>query len=105
MSIQHRTQDAIRTLTAAFAPFDCLIQATRKGNFSFTIVDQHGVACHSERLYPEQYDDSGKMEEVINRVRKKNTGCLNHASISANARKSPVPDGAFLWDSEKYRLS
>lgn len=71
MSIQHRTQDAIRTLTAAFAPFDCLIQATRRGNFSFTIVDQHGVACHSERLYPEQYDDSGKMEEVINRVRKK----------------------------------
>ena len=54
MSIQHRTQDAIRTLTAAFAPFDCLIQATRKGNFSFTIVDQHGAACHSERLYPEQ---------------------------------------------------
>ncbi|SZD43518.1 Uncharacterised protein [Pseudomonas aeruginosa] len=84
MSIQHRTQDAIRTLTAAFAPFDCLIQATRKGNFSFTIVDQHGVACHSERLYPEQYDDSGKMEAVINRVRKKTLAAWAVAEAECN---------------------
>ena len=39
MSTQIQTQDAIRTLTNAFAPMNCLIMAARKGCFSFTLVN------------------------------------------------------------------
>jgi len=53
MSTQIHTQDAIRTLTNAFAPMNCLIMAARKGCFSFTLVNEHGIARHSERLYPD----------------------------------------------------
>lgn len=49
MSTQIHTQDAIRTLTNAFAPMNCLIMAARKGCFSFTLVNEHGIARHSER--------------------------------------------------------
>ena len=52
MNAQIHTQDAIRTLTNAFAPMNCLIMAARKGCFSFTLVNEHGIARHSERLYP-----------------------------------------------------
>ena len=48
MSTQIQTQDAIRTLTNAFAPMNCLIMAARKGCFSFTVVNEHGIARHSE---------------------------------------------------------
>ena len=44
MSTQIHTQDAIRTLTNAFAPMNCLIMAARKGCFSFTLVNEHGIA-------------------------------------------------------------
>lgn len=47
----------------------CLIVAPRKGSFSFTLVDEHGIACHSERLYPEQYNRAGPLQAVIDRTR------------------------------------
>lgn len=68
MQTQHQIQDAIRTLSSAFAPFACHIMAARKGNFSFTIVDQSGVAKHTQRLYPEQYS-SECLPQVIERAR------------------------------------
>jgi hypothetical protein len=63
------TQDAIRTLTNAFAPMNCLIMAARKGCFSFTIVNEHGIARHSERLYPDQYSSAEPLQAVIDRTR------------------------------------
>ncbi len=63
------TQDAIRTLTNAFAPLDCLINATRNGSFSYTLVDKHGVARRSERVYPEQYASAGPLQAIIDRTR------------------------------------
>ncbi len=72
MSIQHRAQDAIRVLTEAFAPLDChFLAPSRKGNFSFTLVNEHGIACHSERLYPEQYQGRERLQRVIERARSK----------------------------------
>ncbi|MCG4455672.1 MULTISPECIES: hypothetical protein [Pseudomonas] len=68
MNTQHQIQDAIRTLSNAFAPFDCRILASRKGNFSFTIVNQAGIAQHTQRLYPEQYS-SESLPQVIERAR------------------------------------
>ncbi|WP_250561964.1 hypothetical protein, partial [Pseudomonas sp. PAH14] len=53
MSNHQQIQVAFGTLSQAFAPLKCLIVAPRKGSFSFTLVDEHGIACHSERLYPE----------------------------------------------------
>lgn len=68
MNTHHQIQDAIRTLSSAFAPFDCHIVAARKGSFSFTIVNQAGIAQHSQRLYPGQY--SGEhLQQVIARAR------------------------------------
>ncbi|MDD0975854.1 hypothetical protein [Pseudomonas fontis] len=64
------TQAAIRTLTQAFAPLNCLILASsRKGSFSFTLVDDNGIAQHSERLYPEQYTTPAPLQAVIDRTR------------------------------------
>ncbi|MEG1960557.1 MAG: hypothetical protein RR222_11790 [Pseudomonas sp.] len=63
------TQAAIRTLSQAFAPLNCLIMASRKGGFSFTLVNEHGIARHSERLYPEQYSQSAPLQAVIERTR------------------------------------
>ncbi|WNW11412.1 hypothetical protein RRX38_09700 [Pseudomonas sp. DTU_2021_1001937_2_SI_NGA_ILE_001] len=63
------TQEAIRTLTHAFAPMHCLIHAARKGSFSFTLVNEHGIARHSERLYPEQYASPAPLQAVIDRTR------------------------------------
>ncbi|MEE1867073.1 MULTISPECIES: hypothetical protein [Pseudomonas] len=63
------TQAAIRTLSQAFAPLNCLIMASRKGGFSFTLVNEHGIARHSERLYPEQYSQSEPLQAVIERTR------------------------------------
>ncbi|MHA6493416.1 hypothetical protein ACX0MV_09225 [Pseudomonas borbori] len=68
MNTQHQIQDAIRTLSNAFSPFACHIMATRKGNFSFTIVNQAGIAQHTQRLYPEQYS-SECLPQVIERAR------------------------------------
>ena len=68
MHTQHQIQDAMRILSDAFAPFACHIMAARKGNFSFTVVDQTGVAKHSQRLYPEQYSSEG-LPRVIERAR------------------------------------
>lgn len=57
-------------LTHAFSPLNCLIQAQgRKGSFSFTIIDDHGIACHSQRLYPDQYLASDKLNQIIDRAR------------------------------------
>ncbi|SEQ93942.1 hypothetical protein SAMN03159444_02844 [Pseudomonas sp. NFACC02] len=69
MTTHTQTQNAIRTLTNAFAPMDCLIMAARKGCFSFTIVNEHGIARHSERLYPDQYSSAEPLQAVIDRTR------------------------------------
>jgi len=69
MTTHMHTQDAIRTLTTAFAPMNCLIMAARKGCFSFTIVNEHGIARHSERLYPDQYSSAEPLQAVIDRTR------------------------------------
>jgi hypothetical protein len=69
MNAQIQTQDAIRTLTKAFAPMNCLIMAARKGCFSFTLVKEHGNARHSERLYPDQYSSAEPLQAVIERTR------------------------------------
>jgi hypothetical protein len=69
MNAHIHTQDAIRTLTNAFAPMNCLIMAARKGCFSFTIVNEHGIARHSERLYPDQYSSAEPLQAVIDRTR------------------------------------
>ena len=68
MSTQQQIQAAIRTLSDAFAPMNCHILATRKGSFSFTVVDHTGVAQHSQRLYPGQYGDDS-LQLVIDRTR------------------------------------
>ncbi|HLT05754.1 MAG TPA: hypothetical protein VK019_12440 [Pseudomonas sp.] len=71
MSNHCHTQNAISALREAFAPLQCYIVAPgRKGTFSFTLVDQHGVARHSERLYPEQYQGE-RLLQVIERTRMK----------------------------------
>jgi hypothetical protein len=67
MTTQIHTQDAIRTLTNAFAPMNCLIMAARKG--CFTLVNEHGIARHSERLYPDQYSSAEPLQAVIERTR------------------------------------
>ncbi|MDH0748246.1 hypothetical protein N5D61_18145 [Pseudomonas sp. GD03842] len=69
MTTQIQAQEAIRTLTHAFAPMDCLIMAARKGCFSFTLVNEHGIARHSERLYPDQYSSPVPLQAVIERTR------------------------------------
>jgi len=69
MTTHIQTQNAIRTITNAFAPMDCLIMATRKGCFSFTLVNEHGIARHSERLYPDQYSSAEPLQAVIDRTR------------------------------------
>jgi hypothetical protein len=69
MTHTFHTQDAIRTLTNAFAPLDCLIVAARNGCFSFTLVDEHGIARRSERLYPEQYASAAPLQAIIDRTR------------------------------------
>lgn len=69
MNTHIRVQDAISTLTHAFAPLDCVILAPRKGSFSFTIVNEFGIAKHSERLYPNQYSSAEPLQAVIARTR------------------------------------
>lgn len=69
ITTHHNIQAAIGTLSQAFAPLKCVIQAPRKGSFSFTLVDQYGIACHSERLYPEQYRNAAPLQAVIDRTR------------------------------------
>ncbi|ANC04547.1 MULTISPECIES: hypothetical protein [Pseudomonas] len=69
MTNHHQIQRAFGTLSQAFAPLKCLIVAPRKGSFSFTLVDEHGVACHTERLYPEQYTHAEPLQAVIDRTR------------------------------------
>lgn len=68
MSTQHQIQAAIHTLANAFAPLHCQIQAARKGCFSFTLVNEQGIARHSQRLYPGQYS-SEPLQGVIERAR------------------------------------
>lgn len=68
MNTQHQIQKAIHTLSQAFAPLDCRIQAARKGNFSFTLVDNTGIAHYSQRLYRGQYSDES-LQRVIERTR------------------------------------
>ncbi len=69
MSNHQQIQAAFGTLSPAFAPLKCLIVAPRKGSFSFTLVDEYGVACHSERLYPDQYNRAEPLQAVIERAR------------------------------------
>lgn len=68
MKTSIQIQEAIRTLTAAFAPLNCVIQAKRKHGFSFTLVNEHGIARHTERLYPQQYQSTEPLKAVIERV-------------------------------------
>ncbi len=71
MTIHHQAEQAITTLTRAFAPLQCQITApSRKGGFSFTIVSEYGVACHSQRIYPEQYSNSSQLQQVIDRAQR-----------------------------------
>ncbi|UFH50523.1 hypothetical protein [Pseudomonas sp. KNUC1026] len=69
--MNHNAQafEAINTLTHAFAPLKCLILAPRNGSFSFTVVNEHGVACRSERVYPDQYATPAPLQAVIDRTR------------------------------------
>lgn len=69
MNTSIHTQAAISTLSQAFAPLNCMIHAARKGSFSFTLVNEHGIARHSERLYPEQYESAEPLQAVIDRTR------------------------------------
>ncbi len=69
MTHNHHFQAAVSTLSSAFAPLNCLILAPRKGSFSFTLVDEHGIACHTERLYPEQYTKAEPLQAIIDRTR------------------------------------
>ncbi len=69
MNHDTRTQAAIRTLSMAFAPLNCVILASRKNGFSFTLVDEHGIAQHSERLYQDQYTRAEPLQAVIDRTR------------------------------------
>lgn len=69
MNQNTRTQAAIRTLSQAFAPLNCIILASRKNSFSFTLVDENGIAQHSERLYPDQYTGAAPLQAVIDRTR------------------------------------
>ncbi|UTW07696.1 hypothetical protein [Pseudomonas benzenivorans] len=68
MNTQQQFQAAVRILSSAFAPHDCRILAARKGSFSFTVVNQAGIAQHSQRLYPGQYGDES-LQRVIQRAR------------------------------------
>ena len=71
MNIQNQATAAMQHLHASFAPFQCITTpASRKGGFSFTVVDERGVACRSERLYPEQYNAADGLERVIARTRR-----------------------------------
>lgn len=71
MTIKHHAEQAIHTLNNAFAPLRCHVMAINaKGGFSFTLVDEHGVARRSERLYPEQYLASEKLQGIIERTRR-----------------------------------
>ncbi|AIR91719.1 hypothetical protein [Pseudomonas cremoricolorata] len=69
MTNHHHIQSAFGTLSQAFAPLKCLIVAPRKDSFSFTLVDENGIACHSERLYAEQYSQAAPLQAVIERTR------------------------------------
>ena len=68
MNTQQQIQDAVSTLSRAFEPYQCRIQAARKGSFSFTLVNQAGIAQHSQRLYPGQYSGP-HLQQVIERTR------------------------------------
>lgn len=68
MKTSLQIQEAIHTLSVAFAPLNCIIQAKRKHGFSFTLVNEHGIAKHTERLYPQQYQDEAPLQAVIERV-------------------------------------
>jgi hypothetical protein len=68
MNTHHQIQDAIRTLSSAFAPLDCHILAARNGSFSFTLVNEAGIAQHSQRLYPGQYSGS-HLDKVIQQTK------------------------------------
>lgn len=67
----HHAQQAIQVLSKAFTPLECMIQAARNDCFSFTLIDEYGIACYSERVYPEQYSDEQKILEIIERARRK----------------------------------
>jgi hypothetical protein len=69
MTFNTQTQTAIHTLSQAFAPLRCVILAARNDSFSFSIVNEHGVARHTERLYSEQYAAPAPLQAVINRAR------------------------------------
>lgn len=69
MQTYPQTHEAIRALTHAFAPMNCIIMAARNGNFSFTVVNEHGIARHSERVYAEQYASPGPLQAIIDRTR------------------------------------
>lgn len=69
MTQHFQAQEAIHALTHAFAPLQCLIMAPRNGSFSFTLVNEHGIARHTERLYPEQYASAAPLQAIIDRTR------------------------------------
>jgi len=91
MNTSIHTQAAIRTLSQAFAPLNCMIHAARKGSFSFTLVNEHGIARHSERLYPEQYESAEPLQAVIDRTRQALVACW-----SSETQEALPVGGAFL---------
>jgi len=70
MNTHQQTQTAIQMLSSAFAPFDCVIAAPSKKGFSFIIVNEFGVARHTQRLYREEYSCPTRLQSVIERARK-----------------------------------
>ncbi len=71
MTIKHHAEKAIHTLDQAFAPLRCqFMPINTKDSFSFAVIDEHGVARRSERLYPEQYLADGSLQRIIERTRR-----------------------------------
>ncbi|MBO3277046.1 hypothetical protein [Pseudomonas schmalbachii] len=68
MNTPTQIQHAIHTLSSAFAPLNCIVMARKKDSFSFTLVNEHGIARHSERLYPQQYQKPEPLQAVIERI-------------------------------------
>ena len=68
MNTHHEIRDAINILSKAFSPFECHIVAARKSSFSFTVVNQSGIAKHTQRLYPDQYSRSN-LQQVIDKAK------------------------------------
>lgn len=69
MNIQTQAQNAMHALSAAFAPMSCVIDAPSKRGFSFIIVNEHGVAKHTRRIYRDEYSNPSRLQAIIDSTR------------------------------------